>query len=125
LEIIESDSSVRNNVEIKELLAIDDIPYDKWNDKLIKERFVSEYFAAGYNTGATTQYAWYNYPIFADSTAAVFIKFIRYTDNYEEILTENFKKVVYQELGRIKLVKNRETLISEGKISPIQSYDSK
>lgn len=125
LEIIESDSSVRNNIEIKELLAIDDIPYDKWNDKLIKERFVSEYFAAGYNTGATTQYAWYNYPIFADSTAAVFIKFIRYTDNYEEILTENFKKVVYQELERIKLVKNRETLISEGKISPIQSYDSK
>ena len=43
--------------KLKNFLAIDDIPYDEWRDKLIKERFVSEYFAAGYNTGATTQYA--------------------------------------------------------------------
>ena len=129
LNLIENDEDVRDMLEVKELISIrkDDetYEYNQWTPGIIKESFVYEYFSLGESEGSTKQFAWYNFPIFADSEVAKFIKFIRYTDKYEETLIPLMRKVVYQELSRIKLVADRQKLIKEGKIKEISTFDTK
>ena len=128
LDLIENDEDVRDMLEVKELISIrkDDktYEYNQWTPGIIKESFVYEYFSLGESEGSTKQFAWYNFPIFADSEVSKFIKFIRYTDKYEETLIPLMRKVVYQELSRIKLIADRQKLIKEGKIKEISTFDT-
>lgn len=128
LNLIENDEDVRDMLEVKELISIrkDDktYEYNQWTPGIIKESFVYEYFSLGESEGSTKQFAWYNFPIFADSEVSKFIKFIRYTDKYEETLIPLMRKVVYQELSRIKLIADRQKLIKEGKIKEISTFDT-
>lgn len=94
------------------------IPYEKWTPAMIKQSFIKAYFSAGYSTSSTQQYAYYNFPIFADTTCAMFMKFLRFTDNYEAEVLKQMRKVVIQELGRHKLVKDRK-----GKAAEIGNFD--
>lgn len=121
LNLIENDEDVRFNMQMKELKTIKDkandpnnrhADYRNWQPMQIKQHFIQEYFSAGFNKGAKKQFAWYNFPIFSDSPVAKFIKFKRYTannedDSVEEQLLPLFRKVVKQELGRMKLVAQR------------------
>ena len=128
LNLIENDEDVRDMLEVKELISIrkdnKTYEYNQWTPGIIKESFVYEYFSLGESEGSTKQFAWYNFPIFADSEVSKFIKFIRYTDKYEETLIPLMRKVVYQELSRIKLVAERQKLIKEGKIKEISTFDT-
>lgn len=131
LELIESDEDVRDMLEIKEVISIRDtteshnsLEYNQWTPGIIKKAFINEYFSLGESEGSEKQFAWYNFPIFADSETAMFIKFVRYTDNFEEHLLPLMSKVVYQELERIELVRRRQQLIKEGKIKEIDNFDA-
>lgn len=121
LNLIENDEDVRFNMQMKELKTIKDktndpnnrhADYRNWQPMQIKQHFIQEYFSAGYDKGSKKQFAWYNFPIFSDSPIAKFIKFKRYVASNEEGSVEDqllplFRKVVKQELGRMKLVAQR------------------
>lgn len=129
----EESKNIRFNMQMKELKTIKDktndpnnkhADYSNWQPLQIKQHFVQEYFSAGYNKNSKTQYAWYNFPIFADSPVAKFIKFKRYMGNNEDGSVEDqiiplLRKVVKQELGRMKLVNQRRKKGAE----PISNFD--
>lgn len=119
LHLIDTDEDVRHKMAIKELNNIDGVEYTQWEPLKIKAAFIREYFSVGYNEGSQKQFAWYNMPIFSDSPVTKFIKFLRYTDNFEEQLIPLFRKVVKQELSRIKLVLDRR----EKGVSSIENFD--
>lgn len=119
LHLIDTDEDVRYKMSLKELNNINGVEYTKWEPLEIKAAFIREYFSVGYNKGSQKQFAWYNMPIFSDSPVTKFIKFLRYTDNFEEQLIPLFRKVVKQELSRIKLVLDRW----EKGVSPIENFD--
>ena len=120
LRLIESDEDVVYQMQLKELNNIGGIEYTDWEPLQIKAAFIREYFSVGYNKGSKKQFAWYNMPIFSDSPVTKFIKFLRYTDDFESQLTPLFNKVVKQELYRIKLVRERW---KNGNVSPIANFD--
>ena len=132
-EFDEECKNIRFNMQMKELKTIKDktndpnnrhADYSNWQPMQIKQHFVQEYFSAGHNKNSKTQYAWYNFPIFSDSPVAKFIKFKRYVASKENGSVEDqllplFRKVVKQELGRMKLVNQRR----EKGAKPISNFD--
>lgn len=132
-EFDEECENIRSNMQMKELKTIKDktndpnnrhADYSNWQPMQIKQHFVQEYFSAGYNKGSKLQFAWYNFPIFSDSPVAKFIKFKRYVANKEDGSVEDqliplFRKVVKQELNRMKLVNQRR----EKGAKPISYFD--
>lgn len=94
------------------------VPYQEWTPAMIKQSFVKAYFSAGHSTASTQQYGYYNFPIFADTTCAMFMKFLRFTDNYESEILPKLRQVVIQEFGRQKLVQERK-----GKAAEIGNFD--
>ena len=132
-EFDEECKNIRFNMQMKELKTIKDktndpnnrhADYSNWQPMQIKQHFVQEYFSAGHNKNSKTQYAWYNFPIFSDSPVAKFIKFKRYVASRENGSVESqliplLRKVVKQELGRMKLVNQRR----EKGAKPISSFD--
>ena len=94
------------------------IPYSEWTPSQIKQSFIKAYFSAGHSTSSTQQYGYYNFPIFADTTCAMFMKFLRFTDNYETEILPKLRQVVVQEFGRQKLVQERK-----GKAAEIGNFD--
>lgn len=135
INLIENDEDVRFNMQMKELKTIKDktndpnnrhADYKNWTSLQIKQHFVQEYFSAGFNKGSKKQFAWYNFPIFSDSPIAKFIKFKRYVASNEDGSVEDqliplFRKVVKQELGRMKLVAQRR----EKGAKEISSFDNR
>lgn len=119
LHLIESDEDIRNNIKLKELNNINDVEYNDWTPQQIKEAFMLEYFSLGEAKGAKTQYAYYNFPILSDSPVAKFIKFVKYTDNYQQTLTPLIADVIKQEMQRIALVNKRK---AKG-VGAIQNFD--
>lgn len=125
--------NIRFNMQMKELKTIKDktndpnnrhADYSNWQPMQIKQHFVQEYFSAGRNKNSKIQYAWYNFPIFSDSPVAKFIKFKRYVASKENGSVEGqllplLRKVVKQELGRMKLVNQRREKGAE----PISNFD--
>lgn len=132
-EFDEECQNIRFNMQMKELKTIKDktndpnnrhADYSNWQPMQIKQHFVQEYFSAGYNKSSKTQYGWYNFPISSDSPVAKFIKFKRYVASKENGSVEDqllplFRKVVKQELGRMKLVNQRR----EKGAKPISNFD--
>ena len=132
-EFDEECQNIRFNMQMKELKTIKDktndpnnrhADYSNWQPMQIKQHFVQEYFSAGRNKNSKTQYAWYNFPIFSDSPIAKFIKFKRYVASKENGSVEDqllplLRKVVKQELGRMKLVNQRR----EKGAKPISNFD--
>lgn len=121
LEMIALDENVRWNLHIQDMNMIGDKKYEDWNSKDISVAFIRKYFSIGYNTGAKTQYGYYNFPIFADSPVVKFIKLPRFTYDYKEQLLPLFREIVYQELERIKLVRKRR---NNAGILPIARFDT-
>ena len=121
LELIDSDENVRFNIEMKDLNNIEGIEYVDWNDKQIKRAFIHEYFSVERDPGSKYQYAYYSFPIFSDSPVCKFIKFVKYTENFEEILLPKFVEIVKQEIDRMQLIKKRRA----AGVSPITNFDTK
>lgn len=125
--LLASDPEVVSQLEVMDLNSIEsdgynreDDYYTNWNSTQIKSGFIRQYFMYGYNPQASTQYAWYNFPIFSDSPVAKFIKFVRYTKDYEKIITGLLADLVEQELWRIRHVQDRR---NKG-VTPINNYDT-
>ena len=96
--------------------------YENWDSKDIATAFIRKFFSIPRNPGSKIQYAYYNFPIFADSPVVKFIKLPKFTgNNYKQEIIECLNKVVKQELSRIKLVQERREIDS---ILPINNYDT-
>lgn len=121
LRQIEEDEEVRNVMSLIELNNINDTYYTEWSPTQIKTAFIKQYFAAGYNPGSKKQFGWYNFPIFSDSPVVKFIKFTRYTEDFESELLPKLAQVVKQELGRIKHVQERRVK----DVPAISNYDKR
>ena len=123
LEILENDREARDKFGTKELKFIGDKPYEKWNADDITTAFVREYFSQGINKNSKKQYAYYHIPIFSDSPLVKFVRFRKYTENYEDELLPKFVDVVMQEMDRIKWVQERNEAIKDGLQQNIANYD--
>jgi hypothetical protein len=112
---------VMANLSIMSLDNINGKEYDDWTAPEIKSMFFQQYLAAG------DKFAWYNTPIYSDSTTVNFIRMVKYTSDskgtFKEKLLPKFNTLVRQELGRILQVEKRKALIEEGKVMAIQNFD--
>lgn len=125
--LLESDDidgkAFRAALDVKDEFMINGTPYEKWTPYDIKTGFIFEYFATPINSGSQYQFAWYNFPIFSDTTMARFIKLPRYTGNFKEAILPQLVNLVKQELTRIDRVQKRKPLIEKGEIARIPNYD--
>lgn len=119
LEQIENDEEVRANLRTIDLYNLEGDYYTEWDNNRIYHGFIKQYFATGYNPNSSTQFAWYNFPIFSDSPVVKFIKGVRYTENVKETIIPLLADVVEQELGRIRHVQERR---AKG-VPQISNYD--
>jgi hypothetical protein len=127
LEIFSGEDKTVNIREVManlSIMSIDNIngrEYDDWTASEIKCMFFQQYLAAG------DKFAWYNTPIYSDSTTVNFIRMVKYTSDskgtFKEKLLPKFNALVKQELFRILQVEKRKDLIKEGKVMAIQNFD--
>lgn len=129
LELLATDENVRWNLQIQDMNIIEVLgeeglkKYENWNANDIATAFIRKFFSIPRNPGSKIQYAYYNFPIFADSPIVKFIKLPKYTGtNFKQEIIKHLNKVVRQELSRIKLVQERREIDS---ILPINNLDSK
>jgi hypothetical protein len=111
-ELLEN-SETRNQLEIREHVFYKDQQgklkeYNQWTPQDIEDIFLTEYWSIPKNQSTTKQYAMFNLPIPSDSEQALFIKFSKFSGaHYQDRIIEGLRKVVLQELTRIKLVRDR------------------
>lgn len=92
------------------------VKYNDWTKDLIIPAYIGEYFAF-----PQSDFANYNFPIFADSPCAKFIKMRRYHGgNYKAEVLQEMVNVARQELWRMEFVEQRLNQRAE----PIQNFDS-
>lgn len=92
------------------------VKYNDWTKDLIIPAYIGEYFAF-----TQSDFANYNFPIFADSPCAKFIKMRRYHGgNYKAEVLQEMVNVARQELWRMEFVEQRLNQRAE----PIQNFDS-
>ena len=121
LRLIETDSNIRDNMELKNVFMLEKQEYSDWNKSLISSAFVREYFYTKEDPQQTHNFGFFNFPIFSDTQMATFIKFKKYTGDYKQSLAPLFRKLVKQELRRMKLVEERNKL----GIPKISSFDNR
>lgn len=125
--LLESDDidgkAFRAALDVKDEFMINGTPYEKWTPYDIKTGFIFEYFSTPINSGSQHQFAWYNFPIFSDTTMARFIKLPRYTGKFKEAILPQLVNLVKQELTRIDRVQKRKPLIEKREIAEIPNYD--
>ncbi len=119
---IQENVAISYNMQMKELKTIKDPYNDKgnthadyanWKPLQIKRAFIQEFFSVPFNPKSTEQFAYYNFPIFSDSPVAKFIKFKKYVadssaGSLEHQMLPLFRKVVKQELQRMRLIEDRQ-----------------
>lgn len=121
LDWLDNDQDVRNHVEIKTLLQLDATSYEDWSEAQIARAFLTEYFQPE-NKNSKIQYAYYNFPIFADTTTCMLIRMPKFTGrDYKEKLRPLYRTLIQQELDRMKLVEERKA----AGVSPIKNFDKR
>ena len=121
LRLIEEDPNVRDMVTLVNIFNIEGVDYENWSPSLIATGFMNMYFAIDENPDLDTQYGYYNFPIFSDTKMSTFVKFIKYTGDYRSKLIPLYRKLVNQELKRIRLVEDR----AKKGIPPISNFDDR
>ena len=101
--------------------------YTDWTNEDVTRMQLEIYYAGG--SSSKHDWAWYNFPIFADSPVGEIFKFIRYKSKkgstYKEQMNPLIAKVIKQEIERIIKVEAREKLRIKGEnIQPITNYDT-
>lgn len=70
--------------------------------------------------------AWYYVPMLSDTDSSEFIQFTKDTkDGYQDRLLKQMRLTVVQEYNRIKLVRERNQRIKEGKADKIANFDTR
>ena len=121
LEEIENSAEVRNNLKHVVLLQYNRKEYAAWSDLDATLALYNMYMTGAADRSGSETYGYYQIPMLSDAQSAEFIKFKRYKKNYEEKLLNKFKDLVYQEIDRINLVKERAT--TKNHIDPIANFD--
>ena len=121
LKLIETDPNIRDNMELKNVFMLERQEYSDWNKPLISSAFVREYFYIKEDPKQDHNFGFFNFPIFSDTQMATFIKFKKHTGDFKSSLNPLFRKLVKQELRRIKLVEDRNKL----GIPKISSFDTR
>ena len=120
IRLFEEDSSVRNNIDIKEVPSSLGIGYADWKSNDLKKILLREHFAIKEDPKLRNNYGWDVTPIPADAPVANFIKMKRYTGNFKKQLTPLLREVANQELDRINLCIGR----SKSNALQIQNFDN-
>lgn len=121
LEEIENNVEVRNNLKHVVLLQYNRKEYNAWTDLDATLALYNMYMTGAADRSGSETYGYYQIPMLSDAQSAEFIKFKRYKKGYEEKLLDKFKDLVYQEIDRINLVKERAT--TKNHIDPIANFD--
>lgn len=121
LEEIENNAEVRNNLKHVVLLQYNRKEYSAWIDLDATLALYNMYMTGAADRSGSETYGYYQIPMLSDAQSAEFIKFKRYKKGYEEKLLDKFKDLVYQEIDRINLVKERAT--TKNHIDPIANFD--
>lgn len=111
-----NDLEIVEHLEQQELIDINGTNYKNWTPAQIKEAFIMNFFNGDTSKDSGNEYGWFNFPIFADSPVAQFIKFKTFSKNECIDLLAN---VVEQELNRIQRVEQRKN----AGVSKIKNYD--
>lgn len=121
LEEIENSTEVRSNLKHVVLLQYNRKEYSAWTDLDATLALYNMYMTGAADRSGSETYGYYQVPMLSDTQSAEFIKFKRYKKGYEEKLLDKFKDLVYQEIDRINLVKERAT--TKNHIDPIANFD--
>lgn len=121
LEEIENNAEVRSNLKHVVLLQYNRKEYNAWTDLDATLALYNMYMTGVADRSGSETYGYYQVPMLSDAQSAEFIKFKRYKKGYEEKLLDKFKDLVYQEIDRINLVKERAT--TDNHIDPIANFD--
>lgn len=121
LEEIENNAEVRSNLKHVVLLQYNRKEYSAWTDLDATLALYNMYMTGAADRSGSETYGYYQIPMLSDAQSAEFIKFKRYKKGYEEKLLDKFKDLVYQEIDRINLVKERAT--TKNHIDPIANFD--
>ncbi len=121
LEEIENNAEVRSNLKHVVLLQYNRKEYNAWTDLDATLALYNMYMTGAADRSGSETYGYYQVPMLSDAQSAEFIKFKRYKKGYEEKLLDKFKDLVYQEIDRINLVKERAT--TDNHIDPIANFD--
>lgn len=121
LEEIENSAEVRSNLKHVVLLQYNRKEYSAWTDLDATLALYNMYMTGAADRSGSETYGYYQVPMLSDAQSAEFIKFKRYKKGYEEKLLDKFKDLVYQEIDRINLVKERAT--TDKHIDPIANFD--
>lgn len=121
LEEIENNAEVRSNLKHVVLLQYNRKEYNAWTDLDATLALYNMYMTGAADRSGSETYGYYQIPMLSDAQSAEFIKFKRYKKGYEEKLLDKFKDLVYQEIDRINLVKERAT--TDNHIDPIANFD--
>lgn len=121
LEEIENSAEVRSNLKHVVLLQYNRKEYAAWTDLDATLALYNMYITGAADRSGSETYGYYQVPMLSDAQSAEFIKFKRYKKGYEEKLLDKFKDLVYQEIDRINLVKERAT--TKNHIDPIANFD--
>lgn len=121
LEEIENNAEVRSNLKHVVLLQYNRKEYNAWTDLDATLALYNMYMTGAADRSRSETYGYYQVPMLSDAQSAEFIKFKRYKKGYEEKLLDKFKDLVYQEIDRINLVKERAT--TDNHIDPIANFD--
>lgn len=121
LEEIENSAEVRSNLKHVVLLQYNRKEYSAWTDLDATLALYNMYITGAADRSGSETYGYYQVPMLSDAQSAEFIKFKRYKKGYEEKLLDKFKDLVYQEIDRINLVKERAT--TKNHIDPIANFD--
>lgn len=121
LEEIENNAEVRSNLKHVVLLQYNRKEYNAWTDLDATLALYNMYMTGAADRSGSETYGYYQVPMLSDVQSAEFIKFKRYKKGYEEKLLDKFKDLVYQEIDRINLVKERAT--TDNHIDPIANFD--
>lgn len=121
LEEIENNAEVRSNLKHVVLLQYNRKEYNAWTDLDATLALYNMYMTGAADRSGSKTYGYYQVPMLSDAQSAEFIKFKRYKKGYEEKLLDKFKDLVYQEIDRINLVKERAT--TDNHIDPIANFD--
>jgi hypothetical protein len=121
LEEIENNVEVRSNLKHVVLLQYNRKEYNAWTDLDATLALYNMYMTGAADRSGSETYGYYQVPMLSDAQSAEFIKFKRYKKGYEEKLLDKFKDLVYQEIDRINLVKERAT--TDNHIDPIANFD--
>lgn len=104
----QEDTDVRKSMEITESTHYNNKEYTDWLPSDVYGALVSQYFSVPYNPDSETQYARFAFPIFSDATFVKFLKFKKFTGDYESQLIPLFNAVIKQELFRIHRINQRK-----------------